>query len=329
MPTASILLCHPSNWVANEMQQAVHDANFTARCDFVADLTEAYNFVEHQKPDSLIISAELALRPEFELLGALLNQLSIGCIVWGNLGGRPLPASPPNLLHRGGPVSISDFLAMLKSATIPTTTSHYAETSNPAPQLGDPNRIILIGASTGGVDALTRELVHFAEQSPPTLIVQHTGGRFAPSLIRLLDRATSATVVAASAGQPLQKGHVYLSPGDHVHLSLSKTTRRIIALDESAAVSGHRPSVDVLFHSAIAHGPHVSAALLTGMGKDGACGLKALRNAGAQTIVQDQATSVVYGMPRIAAQMGAAMAELPIDAIGPRLLGAAQTRAIA
>lgn len=329
MSIVRILLCHPSDWVANEMQEAVHHADADANCKLVSDLTEAYNFVEHRQPACLIISAYLAQKPEFELLGALLNQLNIGCIIWGNLAGRLPPPSPPNLLHCSGHLSINDFRAMLKSAMHTAPASNGSKTVDSVPRQGDPHRIILIGASTGGVDALTRVLVSFSQQSPPTLIVQHTGGRFAPSLIRLLDRATSATVLAASDGQRLQKGHVYLSPGDHVHLSLSKTARRVIALDEGAAVSGHRPSVDVLFHSAVGYGPHVSAALLTGMGQDGASGLKALRDAGARTIAQDQATSVVYGMPRIAAQLGAAMLQLPIDAIGPRLIGLTQTRAIA
>ena len=178
----------------------------------------------------------------------------------------------------------------------------------------------MIGASTGGVDALAKTLCHFNETSPPTLIVQHTGGQFLNSLIRLFDGMTNASVQSADHDTVLKRGNIYFSPSDKYHLSLSAENSRIIALVATDAVSDHRPSIDMMFQSAVAHASHITAALLTGMGQDGARGLKALRGAGAHAITQDQATSIVYGMPRIATEIGVAVEQLPIEQIGPALL---------
>ena len=184
--------------------------------------------------------------------------------------------------------------------------------------------IILLGASTGGVDALLQIICHFSQDCPPTLIVQHTGDQFTKSLVRLFDASSNARVMAADDGMLLETGHIYLSPGAHVHLCLAASAQLRVKLCPSAARLGHRPSVDALFDSAVPHARNVTAAILTGMGKDGANGLAALRRAGARTFGQDRATSVVYGMPRAALAIGAIERELPIAKIGWALLDAAQ-----
>lgn len=191
---------------------------------------------------------------------------------------------------------------------------------------GRDQKIILLGASTGGVDALLQILRHFSPFCPPTLIVQHTGGQFAASLIRLLDRATQATVCAAQDGAVPTMGHIYLSPSTEYHLRIATGTPLRIALCNSPARMGHRPAVDALFESALPFAPNITAALLTGMGKDGARGLLALRQAGARTLGQDEKTSIIYGMPRVAKTLGAVERELPISEIGPALLRTAMNR---
>jgi two-component system chemotaxis response regulator CheB len=183
-------------------------------------------------------------------------------------------------------------------------------------------QIILMGASTGGVDALLQILRHFTPSCPPTLIVQHTGRQFAQSLTRLLDGATQANVVAAQDGEPLERGCVYLSPSTEHHLCLARNQPFRIVLCQDSPRMGHRPSVDALFESAVPHAANVTAAILTGMGKDGAQGMCSLRQAGAQTIGQDESTSIVYGMPRVAHALGGVGRALPIVEIGPALLRA-------
>lgn len=185
-------------------------------------------------------------------------------------------------------------------------------------------RIVLIGASTGGVDALSHVLWNYPEDCPPTVIVQHTGQSFGVSLAKLLAQRCPAEVVLATSGMDLSPGRVCLVAGTPGHAVLTGPGCRRIDLVDDAPVNGHCPSIDRLFQSAIPIAPQVEAALLTGMGSDGAMGLLALRNAGAGTVSQDEASSVVYGMPRVAWEVGAADRQLPIDRIGPALLTAAQ-----
>ncbi len=192
-------------------------------------------------------------------------------------------------------------------------------------QTGDPNfiwnqKMVLIGASTGGVDALECILKEFPANAPPTAISQHMPAKFLDRFAERIDRMVAPRVVIAENGQPLEQGHVYLAPGGRSHLRIAGTTNLHCEIFEGPAVSGHWPSVDVLFSSGVPHADRVVAGLLTGMGRDGAAGLLKLRSAGAQTLIQDQKTSVVFGMPRIAEEMGAAELVLPLGKIAAEVL---------
>ncbi|MEM7544040.1 MAG: chemotaxis response regulator protein-glutamate methylesterase [Pseudomonadota bacterium] len=184
------------------------------------------------------------------------------------------------------------------------------------------DHVILLGASTGGVDALCAVLAEFPRDCPPTFIVQHMPKGFTSTFAARLDQLCAAHVTEASDRQPLSKGHVYLAPGGCRHLVLEGRDRMCCRLREGPAVNGHTPSVDQLFHSALDHAHHVSAAVLTGMGNDGAAGLSALRKAGAMTLCQDEQSSVVYGMPRAAFASGGAIHQLPLNKVGHALLTA-------
>lgn len=187
------------------------------------------------------------------------------------------------------------------------------------------SEVIAIGASTGGVEALMTVLRAFPADCPPTVITQHMPANFTSSFAARLDRTTAPSVQEAVDGARLETGKVYLAPGGVAHLKVMRTGERLICrLESGDLTSGHRPSVDVLFNSVAAARPrNAIGAILTGMGRDGAAGLLAMRQAGAVTIGQDEATSVVYGMPRIAAEAGAVQQQLPIERIGPALLRAA------
>jgi two-component system chemotaxis response regulator CheB len=177
-------------------------------------------------------------------------------------------------------------------------------------------RVIAIGASTGGVEALQILLRHFPADCPPTLVVQHVDARFAPAIARTLDSACPARVILAENAQPLQRGHVYLAPGGECHLLVSATQTLRAKLRPGELISGHRPSVDALFHSvAAAIGASAVGILLTGMGADGAKGLLAMAKTGAHTIAQDEATCTVFGMPRVAISLGAASVVAPLGTI--------------
>lgn len=178
------------------------------------------------------------------------------------------------------------------------------------------SKVIAIGASTGGVEALSKLLSQWPENCPPTVIVQHISGALAKALSRRLDTICPAKVALAESDQFLQTGHVYLAPGNERHLVVRGRSRLMSKLIVADPVSGHRPSVDALFDSVANIAPGAATGiLLTGMGEDGARGLLAMRQAGCETIAQDEATSVVYGMPRVAYEIGAAARVLPISKV--------------
>jgi two-component system chemotaxis response regulator CheB len=183
-------------------------------------------------------------------------------------------------------------------------------------------KLIALGASTGGVEALITVLSAFPENCCPTIVTQHMPAGFTRSFAARLNRLCRPRVLEATDGALLEPGVVYLAPGTDTHLTVLKRGEKLKChLDRADPVSGHRPSVDVMFGSvAKAMGAAAAGALLTGMGRDGALGLKAMREAGALTIGQDEATSTIYGMPRAAVEAGAVIRQLPLEAIGSELV---------
>lgn len=187
-----------------------------------------------------------------------------------------------------------------------------------APDTGS-RAILCIGASTGGIAVLDRILPALPADCPPTLVVQHIIGRFTEGLVRRLDSICAAQVVEAAEGAPLRRGTIYFAPGAAAHLQIDPAGARC-RLVEAPPQGGHRPSVDVLFQSAALLRRPVAAALLSGMGSDGAAGLLAIRKAGGQTIAQDEPSCTVYGMPRAAVALGAVDISLPPDRIAAALM---------
>lgn len=189
---------------------------------------------------------------------------------------------------------------------------------------GIATQLIAIGASTGGVEALHHILPAFPANCPPTVVVQHISGAFAPAMAERLDKQCVAKVKLFEGGMPLLPGHIYIAPGNDRHAVIANTDKLTAKLVPGDLVSGHRPSIDMMFESVAKRlGPAAVGILLTGMGQDGARGLLSMRRAGGRTIAQDQATSTVYGMPRAAADLGAAERILPLPRIAERALAAA------
>lgn len=186
----------------------------------------------------------------------------------------------------------------------------------------DPRAIIAIGSSTGGVEALIAIVSHIPANCPPVVITQHMPQTFTKSFAERLDRLCPPTVSEACDGDVLEMGHVYLAPGGSHHLEIvAGGPRPRCRLRAGDTVSGHRPSVDVLFNSvAKTVGPRAVGVILTGMGRDGAEGLLAMRKAGARTIGQDAASCIVYGMPKVAFEMGAVEKQLSLNSIANELI---------
>lgn len=187
--------------------------------------------------------------------------------------------------------------------------------------------VIAIGASTGGTEALSLILEQMPSNSPPIVIVQHMPARFTGAFARRLDQAVPLNVREARDGDSLETGLALIAPGDqHVSVVRHGPNQYIVRLDEGPLVNRHRPSVDVLFNSvASAAGSGAVGVLLTGMGKDGAEGLLAMKNAGALTIAQNRETSVVFGMPKVAIDLGAVLRVVPVERIALELVSTFET----
>jgi len=182
------------------------------------------------------------------------------------------------------------------------------------------NVILAIGASTGGTEAIRELLSGLTADAPGTVIAQHIPRAFSAAFARRLNESSALRVQEAEDGQQVLPGHAYVAPGD-CHLKIERSGARYLCrLDHGPAVNHLRPSVDVLFQSvAQAARARSIGVLLTGMGRDGAHGLLEMRNGGSQTIAQDEASSVVWGMPGEAVALGAAQLILPLTAIAVRL----------
>jgi len=182
--------------------------------------------------------------------------------------------------------------------------------------------IVCIGASTGGTEALREVLEALPANSPGIVIVQHMPESFTRAFARRLDGLCEVDVKEAEDGDTVMRGRVLIAPGGLRHTMLERQgARYVVAVREGPLVSRHRPSVDVLFRSAARNaGANAVGIIMTGMGDDGARGLLEMQQAGARTFAQDEATSVVFGMPKEAIARGAADRIVPLDAIARELL---------
>ncbi|MGX5667878.1 chemotaxis response regulator protein-glutamate methylesterase [Rhizobium daejeonense] len=193
--------------------------------------------------------------------------------------------------------------------------------ASPATDFRVGRKIVAIGSSTGGVEALITVLQKFPRNCPPTVITQHMPPTFTKSFAERLNRLCAPVVEEATDGARLEIGKIYLAPGGDRHLQVVNASAPSCRLLERPPVNGHRPSVDVLFDSvAELAGRNAVGVILTGMGRDGASGLLKMRHAGARTLGQNEKTCVVYGMPRVAHELGAVEQQLPLGSIGEEIL---------
>lgn len=178
------------------------------------------------------------------------------------------------------------------------------------------NRLIVVGASTGGTIALEELFTRFTPDFPPALAVIHMPERFTASFAARLDGLCQMHVKEAENGETVMPGTIYIAPGGYHMLVGTSGADRIIRIKNGPKLFGQRPAVDVLFNSAAENiGRNCIAALLTGMGRDGAAGMKAIRDAGGYTIAQNEETCIVFGMPKEAIALGGACEVAPLDRI--------------
>lgn len=294
-------------------------------------------------PDVLTLDIEMPRMDGLSFLKKLMRYHPLPVIVISSLGAassrmalEALESGAIDVLAKpGGPQSVGELRFTLASkiraakvsrlqAAIPTPSTPV---SRPAPvrsgQSFPNSAVIAIGASTGGTEAIQTVLMEFPANCPGTIIAQHIPAVFSRSFANRLNEVCSIRVREAQDGDRVEAGLALVAPGNfHLLLRRSPTGYRVEVKD-GPMVCFQRPSVDVLFHSvAEAAGPNATAAILTGMGSDGVQGMLAMKKAGAQTIAQDEATSVVFGMPREAIRHGAVDRVLPLERIPAALLAA-------
>jgi two-component system chemotaxis response regulator CheB len=238
------------------------------------------------------------------------------------LGAVDVVGKPTGAIGSG--VGFPDLIPKVKAAASARVRTVEAPSTYVAPAGSrfspDTGHIIAIGSSTGGVEALIAIISQFPENCPPTVITQHMPAGFTNSFAARLDRMSAAKVSEAEDGAVLTNGQIFIAPGGQFHLEVTSSMKPRCKLVDGPLVNGHKPSVDVLFNSVAKLNRPTTGVILTGMGRDGADGLLALRQAGATTIGQDESTSVVYGMPRIAHEIGAVERQLPLRRIAPAIL---------
>ncbi len=206
-------------------------------------------------------------------------------------------------------------------AAPPRTDGGVAAPPRPATRLLSTEKMICIGASTGGTEAIKEILVELPADAPAIVITQHMPPGFTTSFAARLDSLCRIRVSEARDGERLLPGHAYIAPGGRQFHIERSGANYVAVVDDSPPVNRHKPSVEVLFKScARVLGPNAIGVMLTGMGGDGAAAMKEMRDAGSYNIVQDEASCVVFGMPKMAIQCGAAHEVLPLRQIARTIM---------
>jgi len=221
--------------------------------------------------------------------------------------------------------TIADKIRAASRARVRARPDQGANGAPAAPVLRAPllstEKLIIVGASTGGTEAIKEFLVPLPPDSPAVMIVQHMPAGFTKSFAQRLNGLCRITVKEAEHGERVLPGYAYIAPGDS-HLLLARSGANYVAhLSQEAPVNRHRPSVDVLFDSAAVHGgKNVTGVILTGMGKDGARGMLRMREAGAYNLAQDEQSCIVFGMPKEAIATGGVHEVVPLHQMSQRVM---------
>ena len=307
-----------------------------------ADPYQARQMIKELHPDVLTLDIEMpkmdgltflekimALHPMPVVMISSLTQNNAAITIRAlEMGAVDFFAKPKLDLQRGIENQADELIQKVKVAAKAKVKAHRQSDDQPTSKIkaskfkfSTTEKIIVVGASTGGVEALRTVLSGLPANSPAVLVTQHMPENFTTQFAQRLNTLCAMAVSEATQGERVLPGHVYIAPGSQ-HLQLKRSgANYICALSSDPPVSGHRPSVDVLFKSAVeSAGANAVGVILTGMGKDGASGLFALRNTGAKTLGQNEESSVVYGMPRAAFELGAVEKQLDIHDIAEGIL---------
>ncbi len=316
-----------------------------------ADPYAARDKIVRLAPDVITLDLEMPRMDGLTFLGKLMRYHPMPVIVVSSLTPRgsdtalrALELGAVDVVGKPGSAysvaevgkQIAERIRVAATARVGARAPAAPPAAEPAPKASGPavmrttHRILAIGASTGGTSALQEVLTAMPVDSPGALVVQHMPEHFTAAFARRLNELCRIEVREAADGDVLVPGLALIAPGNY-HMVLRRSgAQYLVAVKGGPPVHHQRPSVDVLLHSVASQaGANAVGAILTGMGADGAAGLLAMRQAGAQTVAQDEATCVVFGMPREAIRMGAAEHVVPLGQVAGKLLKLASAARVA
>ena len=343
-----VLCVDDSALIRSLMTEIINSQPDMSVCATAPDPLVARELIKQHNPDVLTLDVEMPRMDGLDFLEKLMRLRPMPVVMVSSLTERGSEitlralelgavdfVTKPKVGIRDGMLDYAEKLAdkirAASRARVRATQAqpaHAAATTHAAshaPMLNNPlvssEKLIIVGASTGGTEAIREMLVPLPPDSPAVMIAQHMPPGFTKSFAQRLNGLCRITVKEAEHGERVLPGHAYIAPG-HAHLLLSRSGANYVAqLSDDPPVNRHRPSVDVLFRSAAQHaGKNAVGVILTGMGRDGAAGLLDMRNAGAYTLAQDEASCIVFGMPREAIALGAADEVAPLSEMSRRVM---------
>ena len=338
MPKVKVLIVDDSSVMRRLIRQALSKDMRLEVVGEANDPIEARSVIKVCNPDVLILDIEMPRMSGLEFLELLMRLRPMPVVMFSSLARssrdatiKALSLGAVDCIEKPSTESgntlerLPDSLVAAASADVSALQRH-SKIARKVQAFHWNGRPVLIGASTGGVDALQKVFGPWPANCPPTLVTQHMPENFLRSFATRLDDQLEMKVRIAKDGDEIRQGEVAICPGGAFHMELQSANPTRVRLIEGPTVSGHRPSVDVMMRSAKPFAPSCVAAILTGMGRDGAQGLFELYQNGAETIGQDETSSVVYGMPKIAFDLGGVKQQLPVDDIGNAILEACSTK---
>ncbi|MDM8533452.1 chemotaxis response regulator protein-glutamate methylesterase [Clostridiaceae bacterium HSG29] len=328
-----VIVVDDSKLFSKFLSEKLNEDNYIEVVGIAKDPYEARDKILSLKPDVLTLDVEMPKMDGIEFLKKLLPQYPIPVIMVSSVNEKvfeALEAGAVDFVDKPSgktPEDLRKFVKKLiesikigvvsKQRRIPirNNESMSRENKNVDREIIK-SRMIVIGASTGGTNALKEIITSLPKDFPPIVIVQHMPPVFTNLYAKRLNKDSKLNVVEAENGQIIEPNNVYIAPGGF-QMEIKKSRKGYyLSINDGENVNGHKPSVDVMFNSVCENVKEdVIGVILTGMGKDGAYGLLNLRNNGAKTIGQDKKTSIVYGMPKVAYEIGAVEIQKPLSEI--------------
>jgi two-component system chemotaxis response regulator CheB len=338
-----VLICDDSALIRSVMTEIVNSQPDMEVVGAAPDPLVARELIKKTNPDVLTLDVEMPRMDGLDFLEKLMRLRPMPVLMVSSLTERGSEitmralelgavdfVTKPKISIQSGMREYAELIADKIRATararIKPRSIHASSPAPVLPQLRSPltssEKLIIIGASTGGTEAIREFLMQMPSDCPGILIAQHMPEGFTSSFARRLDALCRISVSEAAGGERVLPGHAYIAPG-HSHLLLARSGANYVTrIEQTPPVNRHRPSVDVLFRSAAqAAGKNAVGVILTGMGKDGAAGMLEMKEAGAHNFAQDEASCVVFGMPREAIALGAAHEIGALGALPGMVLG--------